>query len=155
MYGSGHPLWGDDQLSSPHQQTPTGGSKPHRRQSPSYQNDPPGAYSPPTMSGTYAQQQTQITEDSLRTQYEAEATANTVLSQMAGQRHQLQQAHDAVYDVRENTDRAKRELADLATKSRKKRRRLQFLILVLGGVDFIMFSRIWYCGGSFFCRRYY
>eukprot|EP00586_Coscinodiscus_wailesii_P020349 CAMPEP_0172501516 /NCGR_PEP_ID=MMETSP1066-20121228/150598_1 /TAXON_ID=671091 /ORGANISM="Coscinodiscus wailesii, Strain CCMP2513" /LENGTH=140 /DNA_ID=CAMNT_0013276327 /DNA_START=162 /DNA_END=584 /DNA_ORIENTATION=+ len=124
-----------------------------RNQSNSYQHA--GTYQPPAVSGSYAQQQTQITEDSLRTQYEAEATANTVLSQMTTQRYQLQNAHDQVTGMKETTEMAKRELADLASKTLKKKRRLQLIVAALGTLDFLLLVRLFYCGGSFFCRRHY
>mmetsp|Transcript_32307 Transcript_32307/g.39687 ORF Transcript_32307/g.39687 Transcript_32307/m.39687 type:complete len:167 (+) Transcript_32307:140-640(+) len=166
MYGSGTPLWGkNESLTSPQQQhnnnAPGSSQLNNRYQSTSYQNSPSASYQPPPVSNTtnntsnYVQQQTQTTEDSLRTQYQAEATANTVLSQMTTQRYQLQNAHDRVYDMRETTEKAKRELADLAAKNRKKKRRLQLIILLLGTLDLFLFLRLLYCGGSFFCRRRY
>ena len=107
------------------------------------------AYIPPGRS--YAEQQTNIIQDSVKTQYNAEATANTVLSQMHTQRHQLQGAHDDVWKMREATEKAKREIEDLAAKRRLQRFRLYGLIAVLGIVDVVLFLRLITCGGSFFC----
>eukprot|EP00594_Rhizosolenia_setigera_P013309 CAMPEP_0178965960 /NCGR_PEP_ID=MMETSP0789-20121207/16636_1 /TAXON_ID=3005 /ORGANISM="Rhizosolenia setigera, Strain CCMP 1694" /LENGTH=119 /DNA_ID=CAMNT_0020651131 /DNA_START=180 /DNA_END=539 /DNA_ORIENTATION=+ len=114
-----------------------------------------GSYQPPKAGGggtTYAEQQTGVVEDSLRTQYQAEATANTVMAQMTTQRYQLQGARDNVADMRQTTEKAKKELADLASKAAKKRRRLQMIIAFLAATDTLLFFRLAYCGGSFFCR---
>jgi len=112
-------------------------------------------YQPPKVNGTYAEQQTGIMEDTMRTHYETEGVAQTVLSQMTTQRHQLQGAHDNVHEMREATEKAKRELMDLQVKMRAKKRRLQFIIGALGLVDFLLFIRLIQCGGSFFCRRHW
>ena len=122
------------------------------RQSPaSYQNS---AYQPPSISdpkASYAEQQTYITEDSLRTQYQAEGTANTVLSQMTTQRYQLQGAHDNVADMRQTTELARKELQIMAQKVGAKKRRLQMIIALLVVLDTFCFLRLSFCGGSFFC----
>ena len=107
------------------------------------------SYIPPGRS--YAEQQTNVVQDSVKTQYQAEATANTVLTQMHTQRHQLQGAHDDVWKMREATEKAKREIEDLAAKRRQQRFRLYGIIAILGTVDLLLFLRIVKCGGSFFC----
>jgi len=107
------------------------------------------SYIPPGR--TYAEQQTNVVQDAVKTQYQAEATANTVLTQMHTQRHQLQGAHDDVWKMREATEKAKREIEDLAAKRRQQRFRLYGIIAILGTVDLVLFLRIIKCGGSFFC----
>eukprot|EP00567_Pseudictyota_dubia_P016272 CAMPEP_0197439626 /NCGR_PEP_ID=MMETSP1175-20131217/6332_1 /TAXON_ID=1003142 /ORGANISM="Triceratium dubium, Strain CCMP147" /LENGTH=82 /DNA_ID=CAMNT_0042969573 /DNA_START=14 /DNA_END=259 /DNA_ORIENTATION=+ len=80
-YGSGSPLWGESDGLSSKQQGRGSGELKNRYEGKSYQNSAGGSYQPPKVSGTYAEKQTQITEDTLRTHYEAEGTAATVLSQ--------------------------------------------------------------------------
>jgi len=66
-----------------------------------------GTYQPPA---TYADRQTETLTDTVKTQYEAEGTANAVLTRMTEQRHQLTNAHDNVSEMRGATDRARMEL---------------------------------------------
>mmetsp|Transcript_34526 Transcript_34526/g.103205 ORF Transcript_34526/g.103205 Transcript_34526/m.103205 type:complete len:156 (-) Transcript_34526:542-1009(-) len=153
-YGSGAPLWGKGEGLSSKQQGRGSGELKNRYEGQSYQNSAGGSYQPPKVSGTYSEQQTQVVEDTLRTHYEAEGTAATVLSQMTTQRYQLQGAHDNVFDMRETTEKAKRELADLAAKNKRKKRRLQGIVILLAVTDLLLFVRIVQCGGSFFCRHY-
>jgi hypothetical protein len=108
-----------------------------------------GGYVPPGR--TYAEQQTNTIQDSVKTQYQAEEKAATVLSQMHTQRHQLQGAHNDVSKMREATEMAKREIADLHTKMQRKRHKLFAIIAALSIVDFLLFLRIVKCGGGFFC----
>lgn len=108
-----------------------------------------GGYVPPGR--TYAEQQTNTIQDSVQTQYQAEEKAATVLSQMHTQRHQLHGAHDDVWKMREATEKAKREIADLNAKMQRKRRKLYAIIAALSIVDFLLFFRIVKCGGGFFC----
>mmetsp|Transcript_10256 Transcript_10256/g.21587 ORF Transcript_10256/g.21587 Transcript_10256/m.21587 type:complete len:156 (-) Transcript_10256:349-816(-) len=153
-YGSGAPLWGKSEGFSSEQQGRGSGELKNRYEGQSYQNSAAGSYKPPNVSGSKPEQQTQMMEDTLRTNYEAEGTAATVLSQMTTQRYQLQSAHDNVYDMRETTEKAKRELADLAAKTKRKKRRLQTIVALLAVTDMLLFLRILQCGGSFFCRHY-
>lgn len=150
-YGSGAPLWGKGGDEQEGTKGSGGGTLNNRYQSQSYQQGG-GSYQPPKVSGTYAEQQTGVMEDTMKTHYEAEGTAATVLSQMTTQRYQLQGAHDNVYEMRETTEKAKRELADLAAKTRKKKMRLYMVIAALSLTDLLLFARIVQCGGSFFCR---
>lgn len=153
QFGSGTPGWGRG--GARHQQQHRGsGEFRNRYEGQSYQNFGGGAgggaggYSPPS----YAEQQTQHVEDTMKTHYEAEGTAAAVMSQMTTQRHQLQRAHDDVAGTRMKGEQAKRELDDLINKVRRKKRRLYAIIAMLGTVDTLLFLRIVQCGGSFFCR---
>mmetsp|Transcript_15397 Transcript_15397/g.22678 ORF Transcript_15397/g.22678 Transcript_15397/m.22678 type:complete len:153 (-) Transcript_15397:301-759(-) len=151
QYGTGAPLWGKkgEELSSPQQQQGQASSLNSRYQSPSR------AYQPPSLGGTeYAQQQTNIMEDAMRQQYEAEGTAQAVMSQMTTQRYQISGAHGNVSEMREATEKTKREIKDLATKRLRKKRRLQMIAGALALTDLFLFFRLLVCGGSFFCRRY-
>lgn len=112
-------------------------------------NSGAGGYVPPGR--TYGEQQTNVIQDSVKTQYQAEEKAATVLSQLHTQRHQLQGAHGDVSKMREATEKAKREIADLSTKMKQKRNKLLGIITMLGIVDFLLFLRIVKCRGSFFC----
>jgi hypothetical protein len=113
----------------------------------SYQQS--GSYVPPGQ--TFADQQTNVVSDTIKTQYQAESTANAVLNQLHGQRHQLQGANDDVWDMRQATEQTKRELRDLQKKYREKKNKLRVIIAVLAAIDFLLFLRILRCRGSFFC----
>jgi len=113
----------------------------------SYQQS--GSYVPP--GNTFAEQQTNVLSDTVKTQYQAENTANAVLSQLHGQRHQLQGANDDVWDMRQATEQTKRELRDLQSKYRKKKMRLYMWIAILTSIDILLFWRLLRCRGSFFC----
>jgi hypothetical protein len=108
-----------------------------------------GSYVPPGR--TYAEKQTNILQDSVQTQFQAEEKANAVLSHMHVQRHQLQGARDDVWEMQDATAKAKREIADLAARYRRKRHRLYAIIAVLSIADLLLFVRLVECGGSFFC----
>lgn len=105
------------------------------------------AYVPPT----YADQQTSILEDTVKTHYQAEGTAANVLTQMHTQRHQLKSAHDDVWDMRKAAEEARRELESLIAKNRKKKMRLYAIIAALAMTDLLLFFRIAQCRGGFFC----
>ncbi|KAL7552987.1 hypothetical protein ACHAWF_016227 [Thalassiosira exigua] len=112
-------------------------------------------YQPPQMTGTaYAEQQTGVVEDTLRTHIQAETTATNVLEKMHAQREQLQNANDDTWQMRTNVANAQRELKELQVKAWKKKQRLYIIIGLLSFVDLMLFLRIVQCGGSFFCRRY-
>jgi hypothetical protein len=113
-----------------------------------FQSYQQGTYQPPA---TYAEQQTEIITDTVKTQYQAEGTANAVLTRMTEQRHQLTEAHENVWHMREATDKAKRELQELNNKYRAKKLRLYVYIAALGFTDLILFLRIVQCRGGFFC----
>lgn len=108
-----------------------------------------GSYVPPGM--TYADQQTNVLEDTVKTHYQAEGTAANVLTQMHTQRHQLKGAHDDVWDMRKATEEARRELEALIAKNRRKKVRLYAIIGALAMTDLFLFLRIAQCRGSFFC----
>ena len=116
----------------------------------SYQQS--GSYIPPAKH--YADQQTGVLSDAVKTQYQAESTANSVLNQLSGQRQQLQGANDDVWEMRQATEQTKKELHDLRAKYIAKKRKLYVIIAVLAFVDTFLFLRIISCRGSFFCRRY-
>ena len=61
-----------------------------------YQQSSSGGYQPPQM---YAADQTTVLTDTVKTQYQTEQTANQVLSQLHGQRQQIQGANDNVWDM--------------------------------------------------------
>ncbi len=86
----------------------------------SYQNSPPSSYQPPQVSGTYAQQQTQVMEDTMRTHYETEATSAAVLSQLRTQRGQLEGANSNVWEMRQAAEKAKKDITAMAKKTEKK-----------------------------------
>ena len=108
-----------------------------------------GSYVPPGM--TYADQQTNVLEDTVKTHYQAEGTASNVLTQMHAQRHQLKGAHDDVWEMRKAAEQARRELESLIAKNRKKKARLYAIIAALVMTDLLLFFRIAQCRGSFFC----
>mmetsp|Transcript_11954 Transcript_11954/g.16536 ORF Transcript_11954/g.16536 Transcript_11954/m.16536 type:complete len:150 (-) Transcript_11954:239-688(-) len=149
MYGSGQPLWGKGDKKEGN----GGGQLNNRHQGQSYQKGTSG-YQPPVVGNAYAEQQTGVMEDTMKTHYEAEGTAATVLSQMTTQRYQLQGAHDNVHEMRETTAKAKQNLEELRTKMLKKKRKLQAIAAVLAIADIFLFFRLLYCGGSFFCRSW-
>jgi hypothetical protein len=107
-----------------------------------------GSYQPPN---SYPQQQTNVLTDTVKTQYEAEGTANAVLTRMTEQRQQLQGAHDDVWHMRTATEQAKRELQELNNKYRQKKLRLYATIAMIGFTDLLLFLRIVQCRGGFFC----
>ena len=113
-----------------------------------FQSYQQGTYQPP---GTYADKQTEVLTDTVKTQYQAEGTANAVLTRMTEQRHQLTEAHDNVWQMRHATDKAKRELQELNSKYRAKKFRLYVIIAALGLTDLVLFLRIVQCRGGFFC----
>lgn len=115
----------------------------------SYQNTQ-GSYQPPA-DQTYAEQQTNIVHDTVKTHFQAEETAKTVLSQLHTQRHQLGGAADDVWNMRIATEQAKRELEALKDKHMAKKQRLYIFIAMLGTVDFLLFCRLLQCHGSFIC----
>eukprot|EP00540_Astrosyne_radiata_P022065 CAMPEP_0116837668 /NCGR_PEP_ID=MMETSP0418-20121206/8779_1 /TAXON_ID=1158023 /ORGANISM="Astrosyne radiata, Strain 13vi08-1A" /LENGTH=127 /DNA_ID=CAMNT_0004467573 /DNA_START=93 /DNA_END=476 /DNA_ORIENTATION=- len=120
-----------------------GGGSPTATPYQSYQNSPPGK--------TYAEQQTNVLQDTVKTQYEADSTAANVLSQMHQQRQQLQGTRDDVMGMRTATAQAKQELTEIYDRNRRKKRRLYFIIAVLSIVDLALIIRIIQCHGSFFC----
>jgi len=98
-----------------------------------------------------AEQQTNILSDTLQTQYQTEETANAVMNQLHAQRQQIQGANENVWDMRQATEQTKKELRDLQSKYREKKRTLYIWIALLGTIDFLLFIRLLKCGGSFFC----
>lgn len=151
-YGSGTPAWGQGGNTRNRMAAEGQGESNNHRQG-GYQSGQ-GSYRPPHVSGNYAEQQTGIMEDTMRTHYQAEGNAATVLSQMTQQRHQLQGANDIVSGMKETTEKAKNEMTNLIAKVRAKKQRLQLIVAVLAAVDLFLFLRIVVCGGSFFCKRY-
>jgi len=111
---------------------------------------PPVGYQPPIH---YAADQTRTIEDSTKTFYQADETAGNVLQKMTAQRQQLKGAHDDVWQMRQATEAAKREIQDLQQKYRRKKQRLMVLIGSLAVTDLLLLFRILQCGGNFFCHR--
>ena len=112
---------------------------------PSYQQ---GSYQPPVH---YAADQTKKLEDTTKTFYQADETAGHVLGHMTAQRHQIEGAHGNVWEMRQATDKAKREIEELHAKYRAKKQRLYVMIAGLSLVDMLLFFRILQCKGNFFC----
>jgi len=113
-------------------------------------NAPYSSYQQGATFQTYAEQQTGVIHDTVKTQYEAEGTATAVLGQMNAQRHQIKGANDDVWAMREATAKAKRELEELREKNLRKKRRLYYWIAGLATVDFLLFMRLIQCHGHFF-----
>lgn len=105
-------------------------------------------YQPPIF---YASDQTKVLEDTTKTFYQTDETAGHVLNQLTAQRHQILGAHDNVWEMRQTTEKAKRELEDLRQKYRQKKQRLYMWIAVLALTDTLLFFRILQCHGNFFC----
>jgi len=105
-------------------------------------------YQPPIH---YASDQTKTLEDSTKVYYQADETAGNVLQKMTAQRQQLEGAHDNVWEMRQATEAAKRELKALQQKYRQKKQRLYIVISLLSITDLLLFLRLLQCRGSFFC----
>ncbi|KAL3783963.1 hypothetical protein HJC23_013343 [Cyclotella cryptica] len=158
-YGSGKPVWARNDL-----EEGGGNSGLNQRRNNtsgnsngSYQRGGDGGYQyqPPQLTGVkYAEQQTEVLEDTTRTHVQAETTANTVLATLHAQRQQLQNANEDTWAMRTNVALAQREIKELQQKAWLKKRRLYGIIGLLAFVDLMLFVRIVQCGGSFFCRRY-
>ena len=134
------------------------------------------SYQPPAAAGaSYAQQQTNVMEDTMRTHYEVclwfqslwlinsfsqiiktylqtEGTAATVLAQMTTQRQQLEGASDNVWQMRQAAQKAKDDITLMANRQRAKKMRLQMIAAGLALIDFLLFIRLIQCGGGFFCK---
>ena len=108
-------------------------------------------YQPPQLS--YAEQQSQVVDDSMRTYIQAENAASNVLQTLQMQRQQLQKANDDTWKIRSNAIKAQQQLKELQQKVWKKKQCLYAVIAMLSCVDYILFARIVHCGGSFFCKR--
>lgn len=156
-YGSGKPAWARGDVEDGVKRRTNGNNSGNSAGGGSYQRggDNNNNYQPPQLTGTtFAEQQTNVVEDTMRTHVQAETTANTVLATLHAQRHQLQNANDDTWQMRTNVANAQRELRELQAKAWKKKQRLYIIIGILGFVDTMLFFRIVQCGGSFFCRRY-
>ena len=110
-------------------------------------------YQPPQQL-SYAEQQSQIAEDSMYAYIRADDSANTILTTLQIQRQQLQKANDDTWTIRNNTIKTQKELKELQQKAWKKKQCLYLVIAVLVCVDTLLFVRLVHCGGSFICRRY-
>ena len=158
VYGSGKPAWARGDVEDGVKRRTNGNNSGNSAGGGSYQRggDHNSNYQPPQLTGTttYAEQQTNVVEDTMRTHVQAETTANTVLATLHAQRQQLQNANDDTWQMRTNVANAQRELRELQAKAWKKKQRLYIIIGILGFVDTMLFFRIVQCGGSFFCRRY-
>ena len=71
---------------------------------------------------------------------------------MQTQRQQLKGANQNVWEMRQNAEKAKRDITALIKKARKKKLKLQFIAMGLAFIDFVLFIRLLQCGGSFFCK---
>jgi hypothetical protein len=114
----------------------------------SYQQGGNQQYQPPVH---YAADQTAVLEDSTKAYYQADETAAAVLQSMTAQKQQINGASSNVWDMRQATEKAKRELQQLHTKYRIKKQRLYVTIALLGSIDMLLFFRILQCRGNFFC----
>mmetsp|Transcript_24170 Transcript_24170/g.52130 ORF Transcript_24170/g.52130 Transcript_24170/m.52130 type:complete len:174 (-) Transcript_24170:170-691(-) len=171
-YGSGKPVWsargGDAENGIPNRRSNatnsgnsngsyqrgevSGGSGGYNSNNNSNNNS--NYQAPQLATGAYADQQTHVVQDTMRTHVQAETTANTVLASLHAQRQQLQNANDDTWQMRTNVANAQRELKELKQKAFMKKQRLYMIIGLLAVVDLTLFFRIVQCGGSFFCRRY-
>lgn len=110
-------------------------------------------YQPPQQL-SYAEQQSQIVEDSMYAYMRAENSANAVLMTLQSQRQQLQKANDDTWTIRMNAIKAQQQLKELHQKAWRKKKCLYLIIAVLVCVDTMLLIRLVHCGGSFICRRY-
>jgi len=126
-YGSGAPSWSRGRDNSSNVNNRFNGSS-------SYQagggigGNTTTDYIPPMVSRTYADQQTHVIEDSMKTLYEVENTAGTVQNQLFTQRQQLQGTSRNVNEMRDATERSRREIAELISKRDKKRYQLLMIV---------------------------
>jgi hypothetical protein len=111
----------------------------------SYQS---GGYQPPVH---YAADQTETLHDTAKTYYQTDETANNVLQKMTQQRSQLHSADGSVYEMRQATAAAKRQIEELQRKNRQKKQRLYVMIAAVGLADMLLFFRMIQCRGGFFC----
>jgi hypothetical protein len=107
-----------------------------------------GGYQPPVH---YASDQTKTLEDATKTLYQTDETAGSVLQKMTAQRQQIGSASDNVWEMRQATEAARREILALQQKYRQKKRNLYALIALLSVTDLLLFFRIVQCKGNFFC----
>lgn len=112
----------------------------------SYQSG--AAYQPPVH---FAADQTKSLENTTQTFYQTDETAARILDQMQGQRGQIKNAHGNVSDMRNATDKAKREMKELQQKYREKKQRLYAWIVILGFADILCLFRLFQCHGNFYC----
>jgi hypothetical protein len=110
-------------------------------------------YQPPQQL-SYAEQQSQMVEDSMFAYMRAENSANAVLMTLQSQRQQLQKANDDTWTIRMNAIKAQQQLKELQQKAWRKKKCLYLIIAVLVCVDTMLFMRLVHCGGSFICRHY-
>jgi len=81
-----------------------------------------------------------------------EGTAATVLTQMQTQRQQLQGANQNVWEMRQATEKAKKDITSMVRRTRRKKLKLQMIAAALAAIDLFLFLRLVQCGGRFFCR---
>jgi hypothetical protein len=109
---------------------------------------------PPPQQLSYAEQQSQMVEESMFAYMRAENSANAVLMTLQSQRQQLQKANDDTWTIRMNAIKAQQQLKELQQKAWRKKKCLYLIIAVLVCVDTMLFMRLVHCGGSFICRHY-
>jgi hypothetical protein len=107
-----------------------------------------GGYQPPVH---YASDQTKTLEDATKTLYQTDEAAGSVLQKMTAQRQQIGSASGNVWEMRQATEAARREIVALQQKYRQKKRNLYALIALLSVTDLLLFFRILQCKGNFFC----
>jgi hypothetical protein len=105
-------------------------------------------YQPPVH---YASDQTAVLEDTSKAYYQADETAAAVLQSMTAQKQQIKSGSDNVWEMRQATEKAKRELQLLHSKYQQKKQRLYLTIAILALTDMFCFFRILQCRGNFFC----
>lgn len=127
---------------------PNSGSGSNNTNYGSYQNSGSGNYQPPVH---YAADQTKTLQDTTKAYYQADETAQNILNQMEAQRQTIVGGHNDVYEMREATEKARREMTELQAKYRAKKQRLYLWIAMLSMTDLLLFFRIIQCRGSFFC----
>jgi hypothetical protein len=134
-YGSGAPSWSRGREGSSNLNNRFNGPS-------SYQAGGGNAeYTPPMVSRTYADQQTHVMEDTMKTLYEVENTAGNVQGQLYTQRQQLEGTSRTVNEMRDATERSRREIAELTAKRDKKRYQLLTVVgMYIISIDLVMGS---------------
>eukprot|EP00587_Corethron_hystrix_P013891 CAMPEP_0113323978 /NCGR_PEP_ID=MMETSP0010_2-20120614/16720_1 /TAXON_ID=216773 ORGANISM="Corethron hystrix, Strain 308" /NCGR_SAMPLE_ID=MMETSP0010_2 /ASSEMBLY_ACC=CAM_ASM_000155 /LENGTH=145 /DNA_ID=CAMNT_0000183167 /DNA_START=97 /DNA_END=531 /DNA_ORIENTATION=+ /assembly_acc=CAM_ASM_000155 len=144
VYGSGTPDWASGKsLSTPQNRK---GNVVQDGKLNSYHN----SYQAPNLSTSYKADQSKTMEEAVKMNYEADGNAQAVLAQMTAQRQQLNTASNNVHEMKEMTEKAKKELQTLVSRGRKQRMGLYTVIGILSTTDLYLFYRIVRCGGSFF-----
>jgi molecular chaperone GrpE (heat shock protein) len=107
-----------------------------------------GGYQPPIF---YAKDQTTVLEDTTRTYYETDETANKVLNTLLSQRQQLQNTDATIHNMHSTTQQVSKEIELLRKKYKQKKQQLYMYIAALSIIDILLFLRMIQCHGNFYC----